>query len=395
MRVSDRVSAITPSVTLSINSKALAMRKQGIAIQSLAVGEPDFPTPAHICQAAKDAIDQGFTRYTAVAGIPELRQACADYFASEHGVRVPAEAIVVGAGGKHCLYTFFQATVNPGDQVLIPSPYWLSYPDMVQLAGGEPVFIPTKAQDAFKVTPAMLDPKLTPKTRILVLNSPSNPTGSVYTAKELDALIEWAIDHDLIVLSDEIYEQLVYTGTKNASALPWFAKKPDNIAIANGLSKSFAMTGWRMGFLATHPDCIKKMAALMGHCTSNICSITQKAALAALTGSRDCIEEMRKAYVRRRDLAYAIVQTWPDVICPKPDGAFYLFADVHAYYSDRIPDSTALCSYLLDHAHVALVPGAAFGDDNCIRFSYAVDDAALLAAFERVGSALLSLRNHG
>ena len=390
MRISDRLSSIQPSVTLSINSKALAMRSQGITVTSLAVGEPDFPTPKHICDAAKEAIDANFSKYTAVAGIPELREAAALYLERLYGVPLRKECILFGAGGKHCLYTFFQTTINPGDQVLIPSPYWLSYPDMVALAGGVPVMVKASAEQAFKVTPDMLERAVTEKTKMLVLNSPSNPTGAVYTEDEFSAIMDWAIKKKIAVLSDEIYDQLNYSG-KTTSALPWFAHYPEQIVVANGLSKSFAMTGWRVGFIAGHTDLIAKMAALQGHSTSNICSIAQKAALAALTGPMDCIESMREAYRRRRDMAYAIVSSWPNVLCPKPDGAFYLFADVHAYYTGAIRSSKDLCTYLLDEAHVALVPGQAFGDDACVRFSYAVNDTVLHDALTAVGEALSRL----
>lgn len=393
MQISDRLKSIQPSLTLAVNSKALELRAKGADIISLAVGEPDFPTPKHICEAAKRAIDENFCRYTQVPGIPELRKAAADYFASQHKVAVTPDAIVIGAGGKHCIYNFLQTFLNPGDEVLIPSPYWLSYPDMVQLAGGVPVFVKADVEHGFKVTTAMLDKALSPKTKLLIVNSPSNPTGAVYSEEEFAKIMDWALDHGLFVLSDEIYEQLVYTGKPAPSALPWYAKKPDQVAVLNGLSKSFAMTGWRVGFLCAHPDLIKKISAMQGHSTSNICSIAQKAALAALTGPMDCVCEMRKAFQRRRDLGYAEVASWPGIACPKPDGAFYLFCDVHTVYGKTVHNSTELCTYLLEHAHVALVPGAAFGDDNCIRFSYAVADDVLKRALSAVGRELAALQN--
>ena len=394
MQISDRLSTIQPSLTLAVNSKALALRAQGVDVLSLAVGEPDFPTPAHICQAAKKAIDENFCRYTAVPGIPELRQAAGNYFKREHGVPVPAEAIVIGSGGKHCIFNFLQTCVNPGDEVLIPAPYWLSYPDMVQLAGGKPVFVNAGTERGFKVTADMLEAATTEKTKFLILNSPSNPTGAVYNEEEFSALMDWALDRNLFVLSDEIYEQLVFPPARSTSAIHWFDKKPEQVAVLNGLSKSFAMTGWRVGFLAAHPDLIKKISSMQGHSTSNICSISQKAALAALTGPMDCVQEMRTAFQRRRDLGLEIVSTWPEVCCPKPDGAFYLFCDVHACYGSKVKNSTELCTYLLDQAHVALIPGAAFGDDNCIRFSYAVSDQSLTEALDRVGTVLKDLIKH-
>ncbi|MCR5813295.1 MAG: pyridoxal phosphate-dependent aminotransferase [Desulfovibrio sp.] len=392
MQISDRLKSIQPSLTLAVNSKALELRSKGIDIISLAVGEPDFPTPKHICEAAKKAIDDNFCRYTQVPGIPELRKAAGDYFSRQHKVPVAAEAVIIGAGGKHCIYNFLQAYLNHGDEVLIPSPYWLSYPDMVQLAGGVPIFVKAGADQNFKVNCEMLERAVSAKTKLLIMNCPSNPTGAVYTQAEFAKIMDWALERGLFVLSDEIYEQLVYTDFPAPSALPWFAKKPEQVAILNGVSKSFAMTGWRIGFLCAHPDLIKKISAMQGHSTSSICSIAQKAALAALTGPMDCVLEMRQAFQRRRDLAYAKVSSWPGIVCPKPDGAFYIFCDVHTVYGDSVHNSTELCTYLLDHAHVAVVPGAAFGDDACIRFSYAVADEVLERALTAVGHELAALQ---
>ena len=391
MQISDRLSSIKPSLTLSVNSRALELKAQGISVISLAVGEPDFPTPKHVCEAAKAAIDDNFCRYTAVPGIPELRKAAGAYFERNYGVPVPMESIVIGAGGKHCLYNFMQATLNPGDEVLVPAPYWLSYPDMVMLTGATPVPVLAGPEQGFKVTPSMLEAHTTDKTRLLILNSPSNPTGAVYTEAEFTAIMDWAIARGLFVLSDEIYDQLVFAPAKMTSAIGWFAKYPEQVAVLNGLSKSYAMTGWRVGFLAAHPALIKKISAMQGHSTSNICSIAQKAGLAALTGSMECVDKMREAFVRRRDFAMKIIEGWPFAICPKPDGAFYLFLDVSKCYGGSVHNSTDLCTLLLDKAHVAVVPGAAFGDDKCIRFSYAVGDDVLKGALESIGAVLAEL----
>ena len=391
MQISDRLSNIKPSLTLSVNSRALELKAQGVSVTSLAVGEPDFPTPKHVCEAAKAAIDDNFCRYTAVPGIPELRKAAGAYFERNYGVPVPMESIVVGAGGKHCLYNFMQAMLNPGDEVLVPAPYWLSYPDMVMLTGATPVSVLAGPEQGFKVTPAMLEAHTTDKTKLLILNSPSNPTGAVYTEAEFTAIMDWAIARGLFVLSDEIYDQLVFAPAKMTSAIGWFAKYPEQVAVLNGLSKSYAMTGWRVGFLAAHPTLIKKISAMQGHSTSNICSIAQKAGLAALTGSMECVDKMREAFVRRRDFAMKIIEGWPFAICPKPDGAFYLFLDVSRCYGGSVNNSTDLCTLLLDKAHVAVVPGAAFGDDKCIRFSYAVGDDVLKGALESIGAVLAEL----
>ena len=391
MQISERLSSIKPSLTLSVNSRTLELKAQGIAVTSLAVGEPDFPTPEHVCLAAKAAIDENFSRYTAVPGIPELRKAAGAYFDRAYGVPVAQESIVIGAGGKHCLYNFLQATINPGDEVLIPAPYWLSYPDMVMLAGGVPVIVHASPEQNFKVTPDMLDAAVTGKTRLLVLNSPSNPTGAVYTEAEFTAIMDWAIQRGIFVLSDEIYDQLVFAPAKMTSAIGWFARYPEQVAVLNGMSKSYAMTGWRVGFLAAHPLLIKKISAMQGHSTSNICSIAQKAALAALTGPTECIDHMREAFMRRRDLAMKVIESWPWAVCPKPDGAFYLFVDARKCYGGAVNNSTELCTWLLDKVHVALVPGAAFGDDNCIRFSYAVADDVLAKALEVTGEEMARL----
>lgn len=391
MQISDRLSSIKPSLTLSVNSRALELKAQGVAVTSLAVGEPDFPTPPHVCEAAKAAIDANFCRYTAVPGIPDLRKAAGAYFDRAYGVPVPQESIVIGAGGKHCLYNFLQATVNPGDEVLIPAPYWLSYPDMVMLAGGVPVTVHAGPEQGFKVTPGMLDAAATDKTRLLILNSPSNPTGAVYTDAEFTAIMDWALARGIFVLSDEIYDQLVFAPAKMTSAIGWFARYPEQVAVLNGLSKSYAMTGWRVGFLAAHPTLIKKISSMQGHSTSSICSIAQKAALAALTGPTDCIDTMREAFMRRRDLGMKIIGSWPWAVCPKPDGAFYLFVDVRKCYGGTVNNSTELCTHLLDKAYVALVPGAAFGDDNCIRLSYAVADDVLAHALKNAGAEMARL----
>ncbi|MDR1659974.1 MAG: pyridoxal phosphate-dependent aminotransferase [Desulfovibrio sp.] len=391
MFIANRLQSLQPSLTISLNARAQELRGQGIDVTSLAIGEPDFPTPAHIREAAKNAVDANFTRYTAAPGIPELRKAVGEYFERQYGVPVPPEAVIVSAGGKHAAFNLAQGLLNPGDEAIIPAPYWLSYPPIVELAGGRPVTVLAGADKGFKITPDMLEALRGPKTRLLVLNSPSNPTGVVYSQAELDALVNWAVSHKIFVLSDEIYDQLVFEPAKAASAIGWFAKYPDLVAVLNGASKTFAMTGWRVGWLAGHPDLIRKLSALQGQSTSGVCSIAQKAALAALTGPMDCVADMRGAFQRRRDAAMKIINTWPQAVCPRPDGAFYLFVDVHRSYTGAVQSSTDICSHLLDRALVSMVPGAAFGDDNCIRLSYAVADDVLRAALRRVGEELEKL----
>ena len=388
MQISDRLSAVKPSLTLAINAKALEMKAKGEDVISLAVGEPDFPTPQHVCSAAKKAIDENFCRYTAVPGIPELRKAIGDYFGRVRGVPLAAEEVIVGAGGKHCIYNFFQATLNSGDEVLVPAPYWLSYPDMISLAGGTAVIVKAGPEKAFKVTPEMLDCAAGARTKMLVLNSPCNPTGAVYDEREFTAIMDWAMERGIFVLSDEIYGQLVFSPAKMKSAISWLKKYPDQVAVLDGLSKTYAMTGWRVGFLAAQPELIKKISSLQGHSTSSICSIAQKAALAALNGPQECVAEMRQAFKKRRDKGLEIISSWPWAVCPRPDGAFYLFVDVHACYGGDVTGSVKLCEIILEQARVALVPGAAFGDDSCVRFSYAVADDVLCNAINRVGDVL-------
>ena len=388
MRISDRLSQLKPSATLAVNAKALELKAKGVQVISLAVGEPDFPTPSHVCEAAKKAIDEGFTRYTQVPGIPELRTAVCGYFATNYGVDAPMESAIVTNGGKQALYNLFQALLNPGDEVLVPAPYWVSYPAMIELAGGVPVPVLASPEAGFLVTVEQLEAATTPATRMLVMNSPSNPTGACYSPAQMNAIMEWAMARNIFVVSDEIYDQLVYAPAERVSLAPWWQKHPEKVAVVNGLAKSFAMTGWRVGYVLGHPDLIKALGKIQGQSTSNICSIAQKAALAALTGPMDYVQQMLTAFHRRRDMAYDIVSSWPDVVCPKPDGAFYLFADIHRHYNAAMPDSAAACTRLLEEAQVALIPGSAFGDDKCIRFSYAVADDVLASALEKVGKVL-------
>ena len=391
MQISDRLMNIQPSLTLAMNAKALELKEQGVMVTSLAVGEPDFPTPKHICEAAKQAIDSNFCRYTAVPGIMELRKAVCGYYQNQYDLSIEPANVIIGAGGKHALYNYIMTVVNPGDEVIIPAPYWVSYPDMVKLAEGVPVFVKAGAEAKFKVTAEQIREAITPRTKLLILNSPSNPTGAVYTAEELEGIMKVAIEAGILVLADEMYDQLVFEPAEMASVSPWVAKYPEQVSILCGVSKSFAMTGWRCGYLVSHKDIIKKCSTLQGQCTSNICSITQKAALAALTGPMDCVAKMRAAFQRRRDMALEIIDGWKFAVCPHPDGAFYLFVDVHNCYRKTVHNSLELSQHLLDKIHVALTPGVAFGDDSCIRFSYAVSDETLKMAVAKVGDVLAEL----
>ncbi|MFW5730589.1 MAG: pyridoxal phosphate-dependent aminotransferase [Desulfonatronovibrionaceae bacterium] len=388
MKFSKRVSSIQPSATLAINAKAQEMRAAGEKVVSLAVGEPDFGTPGHVVQAAVDALEQGFTRYTAVPGIPELRQAVADYFSKTYSMACAQEEVMVSNGGKQCLYNILQAVADPGDEVLIPAPYWVSYPALVRLAQAVPVVVPTEAEDDFLVSTRALDKFVTNRTKVLILNTPSNPTGCHYTQKHLEELARWAADKDIFVISDEIYDQLVYSPAEPASLCRFWEKSKGSAAIVNGLAKTFAMTGWRIGYVLAHQDLIKAMSKIQGQSTSNVCSFAQKGALAALTGSFEFVQRMREAFASRRDLALEILSTWKGSVCPRPDGAFYLFPRVDAFYGSRVDSSTALCQSVLEEEKIALVPGAAFGDDRCVRISYAVSPEVLQECLERIGNFL-------
>ncbi|MCG8529161.1 MAG: pyridoxal phosphate-dependent aminotransferase [Desulfovibrionales bacterium] len=388
MKISSRIEQLKPSATLAVNAKALDLKAQGKEIVSLAVGEPDFPTPEYVRDACKRALDEGFTRYGAVPGLPELRTAVANYFNLMYGTSARAEHTMVTNGGKQALFNLFQSLINPGDEVIIPAPYWVSYPPMVQLAEGKPVFVRASADAGFKITVEQLEAVCTEKTTMLLLNSPSNPTGAAYTRTELDAIAEWAINKGLFIVSDEIYDQLVYAPAEHASLAPWWDKYPEQICIVNGLAKSFAMTGWRIGYVLANVDLIKAMSKIQGQSTSNVCSFAQKGAVAALTGGFEVVDAMRASFRKRRDLAMSIIGKWPNVVCPVPEGAFYLFPDVHRLYNETYPDSASLCTYLLEQAGVALVPGAAFGDDNCIRISYAVDEQTLETSLNKISRIL-------
>ncbi len=391
MKLSKRIQQVKPSATLTINAKATQLKAQGRDVLSLAAGEPDFAPPEHVLQAAREAIDQGFSRYTPVPGIPELRQAVADYFQRQYDFPASPDMAIVTNGGKQGLYNLCQVLLDPGDEVLIPAPYWVSYPDMVNLAGGSAVILPTQPEESFLLSPQDLESGLTPRSRVLILNTPSNPTGCHYSQQRLDQIIETALAHDLFVISDEIYDQFVYPPAKPATAVHWLEKAPEQVAVVNGLSKCFALTGWRIGYVLGEQKLIASLSKIQGQSTSNICSIAQKAALAALNGSWDFLDRQRQIFAARRDKALATMAAWPGVHCPKPEGAFYLFPRLDSYFTSEISDSTQLCAHLLDQAEVALVPGKAFGDDRCIRLSYALDESALMTGLERIGRVLQTM----
>lgn len=395
-QISKRVEALAPSATLAMSQKSSELRAQGVDVINLSVGEPDFNTPEHIKEAAKRAIDENFTRYTPVPGYPSLRKAIVDNLAATNGVIYDPSQIVVGNGAKQALCNVILATVNPGDEVIIPTPAWVSYVEMVKLAEGKSVLVPAGIEQDFKITPAQLRAAITPRTRMVLICSPSNPTGSVYTRDELAALVEVIAEYpDIIVLADEIYQHINYTGSY--TSLGSFEAIADRCVVINGVSKAYAMTGWRIGFCAAPAPIAKAVSKLQSQYSSNASSIAQKAAEAAYTGPQECVEEMRVAFERRRDLVVELASQIPGLKVNKPQGAFYLFPEVSSFFGksfgDRtIRDANDLCMYLLEEGHVACVSGDAFCLPGYIRLSYATSDDNIREAIRRIAAALANLK---
>lgn len=387
MMLSKRALQINPSPTLAITAKAKEMKKQGIDVVSFGAGEPDFDTPEHIKVAAVQAIKEGFTKYTATSGIPELKKAICEKFKKDNGLDYLPENILVSTGAKQCLYNLLQVLVNPGDEVLIPLPYWVSYEEMVKLAGGVCKFLKTAD---FKINKAILEKAINKKTKVLMLNSPSNPTGAVYDKKTLQEIAKFCVKHDLYVISDEIYEVLIY-GKKHVSIASFGSEIKRLTIVVNGVSKAYAMTGWRIGYCAGEKEIIKAASSLQDHSTSNPNSIAQKAALAAITGPQDTVNLMRKAYQKRRDYMLKRLQKMKGLKVTKPEGAFYVFVDVSSLYNKTVNNSVAFCQELLEKMHVAAIPGSAFGNDRYIRLSYATSDANIEKGLDRLGEFVGSL----
>lgn len=380
MKLTQRVSQVPASVTLAIAAQAKAMKAQGQDVCSFSAGEPDFDTPEHIKSAAKQALDQGKTKYGPAAGEPELRKAIAQKLGRENQITYEAENIIVTNGGKYSLFNMILALVEAGDEVIIPSPYWLSYPEMVKLAGGTPVIVPTSPTNAYKITPEQLRQNITPKTKLFILNSPANPTGTVYTPEELAALAKVIVEEDILVVSDEIYEKILYDGAKHISIGSLNPEIKQRSFISNGFAKAYSMTGWRVGYLAGPVELIKAMTIIQGHSTSNVCTFAQHGAIAALNGPQDCLHEMLQAFTKRRETMFAAVEAIPEFSCPKPDGAFYLFVDISATGMKSLD----FCRELLTEKQVATIPGVAFGADNCIRLSYATDLQSIEKGMQRL-----------
>ena len=397
-QLSNRLQRLAPSATLAMSQKSSEMKAQGIDVINMSVGEPDFNTPEHIKQAAKLAIEENYSRYSPVPGYPDLRQAIARKLERENHLSYTPAEIMVSNGAKQSVCNTVLALVNPGEEVIIPAPYWVSYPQMVKLAGGEPVIVEATFEQNFKMTPEQLEAAITPKTRMIILCSPSNPTGSVYNKEELRALANVILKHeDLFVLADEIYEHINYVG--HHESIAQFPGMKERAIIVNGVSKAYAMTGWRIGYIAAPEWIVKGCNKLQGQYTSGPCSVSQKAAEFAYTQSQECVEEMRKAFERRRDLIVDLARQIPGLEVNVPEGAFYLFPKCSAFYgckvsgSDRtVNNSTDLAMYLLEEAHVATVGGDAFGDPDCFRMSYATSDDNIREAMRRIGGALAKLK---
>lgn len=380
MKLAKRAERVTPSLTLAIDSKAKALKANGVDICSFSAGEPDFATPAHIVAAAKQALDDGKTRYGPAAGEPRLREAIAQKLQKDNGLCYGAENVIVTNGGKHSLFDLMLAIIDPGDEVIIPTPFWVSYPEMVKLAGGSPVMIPTDEKSQFKITPAQLQQAITPKTKLFIINSPSNPTGMVYTPAELAALAEVVVANDLLVVSDEIYEKLVYDETKHVSIGALSPEIYERTLVSSGFAKAYAMTGWRVGWLAGPVEIIRAATLIQGHSTSNVCTFAQWGAIAALEGSQACVESMRVAFAERRQAMFDFINAIPGLTCAKPDGAFYLLPSI----AKTGMTSLEFCDALLEEQQVALIPGIAFGADDSIRLSYATDMDTIKRGMERL-----------
>ena len=367
MEISARAAQLSPSLTLSIDSKAKAMKAEGIDVCGFGAGEPDFDTPEHIKQAAIQALEAGFTKYTPSAGLPELRQAIADKLEADNQLSYRASQVVVSSGAKHSCYNAILATCQPGDEVLIPSPYWVSYPDMVRLAGAEPVIVQTTERNGWKMRASDFENAMTPRTKMVILNTPGNPSGSVYTREELEGIVEVAAEEDIYILSDEIYEKLVYDDQKHVSVASLSKEAYDLTITVNGFSKAYAMTGWRLGYLAAPEAVAKAVDNIQSHSTSNPCSFAQKGAVAALKGDQQALADMRDEFAMRRDYMFDRITKIPNITAVKPQGAFYILVNI----SQLGLSSQNFADRLLSKANVAVVPGAAFGDDRTVRLSYA------------------------
>lgn len=387
---------INPSPTLAIDARAKQMKSEGIDVIGFGAGEPDFETPEHIKAAAIEAIRQGFTRYTPASGIPELKAAICYKLRQENDLDYEPEQIVVSNGAKHCLDNVFAAILNPGDEVIIPAPYWVSYPELVKLNDGVPVALETRPENNYKASVEDLQRALTPRTKALVLNSPCNPTGQVYSREELTQIAAFAVHHQVLIVSDEVYEKLIYGNCEHISIASLSEETKKMTITVNGASKTYAMTGWRIGYTAAENDVAKAMASIQSHAASNPNSIAQKAALAAITSSQECVESMRQAFSERRDYMVKRINDMPYISCIEPEGAFYLFANLSGAFSrsfqgSRLEDSDHMAALLLEHYRIALVPGQGFGAPEYARLSYATSMENIREGLDRLEAFLLAL----
>jgi len=379
-KISKRAASLSPSLTLAIDSKAKAMKAAGEDVVGFGAGEPDFDTPQHIKDAAAKALADGFTKYTPAAGIPELRQAIADKHKRENGLTYKPSQVIVSCGGKHSCYNVIIATCEEGDEVIIPAPYWLSYPEMVKLAGATPVILETSDKTEFKVTPQQLRAAITPRTRLFVLNSPSNPTGSVYTPDEIKALGDVCVEKGVLIMSDEIYEHLLYDGAKVKSVASFSQAHYDHTIVVHGFAKAWSMTGWRLGWCAAPEPIAKAIDAIQSHSTSNPTSFAQKGGVAALTGPQDHLPKWLAEFSKRREFAFKKLNSIPGITCVNAKGAFYLFPNI----AKTGLKSTEFCAKLLEQQKVAAVPGIAFGADDYLRISYATSMANIEKGLDRI-----------
>ncbi len=393
-QLAQRMTSLQPSATLAMAARAGAMKASGIDVIDLSVGEPDFPTPEHICQAGKAAISAGKTKYTPAAGTPALREAIANDYTRRSGLAVTPAQVIVSNGAKHSLHNVFTSVLNPGDEVIVPTPYWVSYAELIKLTGAIPVLVETSIEEDFKLQPNALKSAITPRTRMLLLCSPSNPTGVVYSREELVGIADIAIEADLSVVSDEIYDQLVFDGRESISFPTLRPGLESRSIVVAGVSKTYSMTGWRIGWTIGPPGLSKVMGSLQSQETSNPCSISQYAAIEALTGPQDCVTLMRNAFQLRRDLVVERLSQIPDVKIPDIGGAFYAFLDIHASLGrpHGPPDSVTWCEQLLEKEHVATVAGSAFGAEGHVRMSFAASEEKLAMGLDRIASFLSTIQ---
>ena len=398
-KLASRLDPIKPSITLAVTAKAAKLKADGLDVISFGAGEPDFDTPDHIKAAARESLDKGGVgKYTEVGGILPLRKAIAAELSAVHKMTIAPDQILVSTGAKHSLFNLFMALIDPGDEVLIPAPYWVSYPDMVMLAGGRPIIIETRAEDDFAVTAQQVEDAITPRTRAIVLNNPSNPTGAVYTKAQIEALAAVCVKHHLLIISDDIYRQLVYGDAQYHSIAAVSPQVAERTVLVDGVSKTYAMTGWRIGYTAGPLPLIKAMAKIQGQSTSNPTHISQIATLAALTGPQDCVGMMRKAFDERRLEIVKLLRAIPGVQCREPKGAFYAFPDISAYVGKKTPegsildDDVQLCDWLVEVHKVAVVPGSGFGAPGFVRLSYATSMKNIQEGVSRIAKAFATLR---